>query len=90
MIVHFLIILGLRNVTGKNCRQNKNIHFMLRIFFPKIVPIEIMWKYLVELDRLQCIIRCRKVARIIRNSSIFNKYFFLEHGRNYETRAPQC
>jgi hypothetical protein len=36
------------------------------------------------------IIRVRKVVRIIRHSSVFNRYFCLEHGRNDETRAPQC
>ena len=32
------IFLIMRNVSNRSCRENKNTHFMLRNFVPKIVP----------------------------------------------------
>jgi hypothetical protein len=34
----------MRNVSDKNCRENKNTYFMFNNFFPKIAPFEIMPK----------------------------------------------
>jgi hypothetical protein len=32
------ILLRMRNVSGKSCRENQNTHFMFNNFSPKIVP----------------------------------------------------
>ena len=34
-----LILLRMRNVLDKSCRENQNTHFMFSKFFPKIVPL---------------------------------------------------
>jgi len=37
--VHFMIILlGIRNVSDKSCRENQDIYFKLNYFFLKTVP----------------------------------------------------
>ena len=33
-----LILLKMRNVLDKSCRENQNTHFMFNNFFPKIAP----------------------------------------------------
>jgi hypothetical protein len=49
MIASRWILLRIRNVSDKSCRENQNTHFMFSHFFPKIVPLnEKMWKNMVE------------------------------------------
>jgi hypothetical protein len=38
MVISRWILLRMRNVSDKSCRENQNIHFMFNNFFPKIVP----------------------------------------------------
>jgi hypothetical protein len=38
MIIPRSILLRMRNVLGKRCRENQNKHFMFNKYFPKIVP----------------------------------------------------
>jgi len=38
LIISLLIILRMRNVSDKSFRGNRNTHFVLSSFFPKIVP----------------------------------------------------
>ena len=48
------IILRMRNVSDKGCRENQNKHFVFTNFFSKnCVAYEIMWKNMVESDRPQ-------------------------------------
>jgi len=42
------VLLRMRNVPDKSCRENQNTHFMFSNSFSKIVPFEIMWKNIVE------------------------------------------
>jgi hypothetical protein len=39
MIVSRWILLRMRNISEKSCRENRIIHFMSCTFFPKIVPL---------------------------------------------------
>ena len=48
------ILIKMRNIIDKFCRENQNTHFMFNKHFYKIGAIyEIMWKYMVEPDRKQ-------------------------------------
>jgi len=39
MIISRSVLLRMRNISHKSCRENQNTHFMFNdIFFPKIVP----------------------------------------------------
>jgi hypothetical protein len=38
MIISRSVLLRTRNVSDKICTENQNTHFVLRNFFPKIVP----------------------------------------------------
>jgi hypothetical protein len=44
------ILLRMRNVSNKSCRENQNTHFIFSNFFNCSV-YEVMWKNTVELDR---------------------------------------
>jgi len=43
MIISLLIILRMRNVPDKSCRENQNTHFMFNNVFPKIVSCGKTW-----------------------------------------------
>jgi hypothetical protein len=49
------ILLRMRNISDKSCRENQNVHFMLSNFFAlqNFAVYEIMPKNAVETDRLQ-------------------------------------
>jgi hypothetical protein len=53
MIISRLIFLGMRNVTGKSCRENQNTHFMFNKFSKIVGVMRYVWKSPVELDRPQ-------------------------------------
>ena len=55
MIISRWILLGMRNVSDKSCRENQNTHFMFsNSFFSKILPFVLhMWKNTVVSDRPQ-------------------------------------
>jgi len=38
VIISRSVLLRIRNVSDKSCRENQNTHFMMNDFFPKIVP----------------------------------------------------
>jgi len=38
MITSHSVFLKMRKVSDKSCRENKDTHFVLSNFFPKIVP----------------------------------------------------
>jgi hypothetical protein len=48
------VLLRMRNVSDKSCRENQNTHFVFSNFFFSLetrAVCEIMWKYFVEPDR---------------------------------------
>jgi len=47
-------LLGMRNVSGENCRETQNTHFVFRnFFFENRSVYEIMWKNMVQSDGLK-------------------------------------
>jgi hypothetical protein len=38
MIIFRLILLRMRNVSDKSCRENQNTRFVYNNFFPKVLP----------------------------------------------------
>ena len=63
-IVSRWILLKMRTVSDKSCRENQNTHFMSsNYFFPwNRAVYEIMWKNIVESDRPQMAIRRTRCA----------------------------
>jgi hypothetical protein len=51
MIIFLLILVTMRNVSDKVCRENQNTYSMFSNFFSE--NYEIMWKNVVEKDRPQ-------------------------------------
>jgi hypothetical protein len=47
MIIYCLILLRMRNISYKSCRENQNTHFMLNNFFLNRAFSEIMWRNIV-------------------------------------------
>ena len=47
------LLLRMRNVSEKCCRQNQNTHFMFNKFFQELCLYEIMWKIITEPGRPQ-------------------------------------
>jgi hypothetical protein len=44
-----IILLGMRNVSDKSCRENQDTYFKLNYFFPENCALyEIMWENLVK------------------------------------------
>jgi hypothetical protein len=53
-IISRWILLRMKDVSDKSCRENQNTHFVFsNIFFENFVVYEIMWKNLLQTDRLQ-------------------------------------
>jgi hypothetical protein len=44
MIISHSMLLKMRNVSDKHCRENQNTHLILDKFFQKSAVYEIMWK----------------------------------------------
>ena len=54
MIILRSLLLRMKNVSDKNCRENQNTHFMFNnIFLENRTVYEIMWKNIVEPGRPQ-------------------------------------
>jgi len=47
LIISHSVLLRMRNVSDKSCRENQNTNFVFRNFFYRTV-YEIMWKNIVE------------------------------------------
>ena len=64
LITPFWILLGVRNVSDKSCRESQKTHFVFKNFpFPPPPPenravYEIMWRNMVESERTQTTIKC--------------------------------
>jgi hypothetical protein len=57
-VISCWVLLRMRNVSDKSCRENQNTYFMLQISFPENTAVyEIMWKNTVQPDRPQIPIR---------------------------------
>jgi hypothetical protein len=52
------MLLGIRNVSDKSCRENQNTHFVFSIFFSeKRAVCGVMWENIVEGGRPQMTIQ---------------------------------
>jgi len=53
MIIYDSVLLRMKNVSDKSCRENQNTHFIFNnFFFPENrVVYEIMWKNIVQPGR---------------------------------------
>ena len=52
MIISRSLLLRMRNVLDKSCRENQNPHFMFDTFFSEYHAVyEVMWKHTVEQER---------------------------------------
>ena len=51
-VISRLVLLRMKNVVDKICRENRNTHFMFsNFFFSKILRYLTAWKNIVEPDR---------------------------------------
>ena len=58
LVISRKVLLGIRNVSDRSCRENRNIHFMFKNVYPKIVFFyELMWKNTVKPDGPQMTIK---------------------------------
>ena len=51
IIMYHSILLTMRNISDKICRENENIHFMLSDFSEKRAIYKIMWENMTEPER---------------------------------------
>jgi hypothetical protein len=97
MTVCSSIILRMRNVSNKGCRENQNTDFMFTKFFSENCAVEeIMLKTLMERQRLQTIWLMRVAYRIIKATRTHThtqrnmSYLLLFHGNSGFINEPHC
>ena len=93
MIISRSVLLRMRNVSGKSCRENQNTHFVLNNIFPKIVPFVRHWKNTVQPDRPQKKIWRMGIARRIpRTTNTHSEYVILIafYGKSSFTDVSHC
>ena len=75
LIISRTIHLRIKNVSNKCCRENQNTHFMFgNFFFENRYFYEVMWKNVVEQDRLRIIWRMRIECWIPKAKNIHSQY----------------
>jgi hypothetical protein len=63
MIISRSVLVRLRNVSDKSCRENQNTHFTLyNLFSDNLAVCEIMWKNIAEPDRPQMTVWLMRIA----------------------------
>jgi hypothetical protein len=79
MVITHSILLRMRNVSDKICTEYQNTHFVSSKFSPQNRTVyEIMWKNIVERDRLQTEIwRMRTACCIPKATNIHPEYVIL-------------
>jgi len=55
LIISCSLLLRMKNVSDKSCKENQNTHCMFSNFFKNCAVYEITWKNIVELGRPQII-----------------------------------
>jgi hypothetical protein len=50
-IIFRSILLRMKNVSGKSCRENQNTFYVRQGFFENCILRDIIWKNIAELDR---------------------------------------
>jgi hypothetical protein len=79
MIISHWILLKMRNISDKSCRENQNTHLLFTNFFSEShVIYEIMCKNVVQLERPQMTIwRMRFACWITKATNTHSKYLIL-------------
>jgi hypothetical protein len=78
MIISRSILLKMRNVSDKSCRENQNTHLRSITFFENRAIYEIMWKNIAEPDRPQKTIWCMSIAWwITKGTNTHSEYVIL-------------
>jgi len=96
MIASRLILLRMRNVSNKSCRENQNTHFVFnQVFFPENrIFYEIMRKKYGRFRQATddtIIRRMRFACRITTATDTHSEYvIILLHGNNGCANVPQC
>ena len=99
MTISRWIILRMKNVSNKSCRENQNTHFIFSNFFPKIVPFmrqcRKMWwsqrghKWRHNIVQKRCMLEKGGKTRV--HARTHNKYvIFIAFTRQLFANAPQC
>jgi hypothetical protein len=94
MVISRSILLRMRNVSEKSCRENQDTYYMFNNFFSKIVPfMNYVEKYgtarqatddnIIRRMRFAC-----WIPKITDTLRICNTLLF--HGNNCHANAPQC
>jgi hypothetical protein len=94
IIISRSVLLKMRNVSDKSCRENRNTHFMFNNFLSENRAVfEIMWKNIVEPDSLLMTVWRMRIACWITKAtdtrSHNTQYPWLFHRNNYCTKAPK-
>jgi len=66
------VLLRMRNVLDKHCKDNRNTHFTLNKFFlatENRAVCERKWKYIVDRGRPQMKVWCMRIARCLPNAT---------------------
>jgi len=63
------VILRVKNVLDKFCRENQNTHLTLSNCFKNLAVYEIMWKNVIETGRSQMAMRRTRIACRIPNGT---------------------
>jgi hypothetical protein len=88
------VLLKMRAVSDKSCRETRNTHFMSNtsFFFENRAHYEIVWKNMVEHSRQQVTIWCGTCAVHARYLKLFSEYAMLIafYGTNGYVNAPPC
>ena len=80
VIISCSVLIRMRNVSDKSCRENQNTHFMFSVFFFFFnhAIYVIMWKNVVEAGGLQMIIQCIRIAcKISKAANTQSEYVIL-------------
>jgi hypothetical protein len=95
MIISCSVLLRIRNVSDKRCRENKNTHFIFNyLFIRKSCLFKIMWKNIVESNRTQMKIWRMCILGYIPKSTNtqpqHTQHLLLFHCNNGCKNASQC
>jgi len=79
VIISRSVLLGIRNISDKICRENQNTYYMFNnFFFENPAVYEIMWKNISERERPQMKIwRMRIECRITKVTNAHSEYVIL-------------
>jgi len=91
LIIYRSILLRMRNVSDKSCRENQNTYFMFsNFFFENCAIYGIMWKNIVQPGKPQTMWCAHIASWITKATNTWSKYVILFHCNNCCMKVPQC